>query len=468
MYKILFLNPPFYTEETYGKFSRVGSTMPFLGLCYLAAILKRHQFDVKIVDTILLHLTMEDVLKEIQAYSPDVVGITVSTLSSIRANILAQKIKKSFPNITLIAGGPHISECTRAFFIQSSFDVGVIGEGEWTILELARALRDKEPLGTVNGLLYKDQGEVVSTKPRAMEKDLDQFPFPVRELLPPLKNYRPSALYYKRTPVTQMMTSRGCPAQCIFCDTPFGKTVRYHSPEYVIDEMILLKERFGIKEVLINDDTFVVNKQRIYEICRLMRKKNLGLTWSCNVRVNMVDYDILKEMKASGCWLIMPGVESGSQEILNLLRKGITLEQVVQVHGWAHKLGLLTKPSFIIGNPGDTLKSIDQTIRFAKSLRSYYPSFTLFTPFPGTPAYDMASTYGTVSQDSSRFALSTEEPSFVPFGLTEALLKKKQKEGFQSLYFDFSMAWRHLRTINSMEDISKITKAAGMLLMGYK
>jgi radical SAM superfamily enzyme YgiQ (UPF0313 family) len=380
---------------------------------------------------------------------------------------LAKAIKEKFPSIKLFAGGPHITESSKAYFLESSFDVGIIGEGEHTVRELCDGfVNEAIDYSKIDGIMYRkgDPAQVVLTRPRAFEEDLDVFPFPARDLLPPLKLYRPSALYYQRLPVTQMLTSRGCPAQCIFCDTPFGKIVRYHSPEYVIEEMLMLKKDFGIREILINDDTFVIRKDRVYEICRLMRKHHLDIVWSCNVRVNAVDFDILKEMVASGCWLIMPGAESGSQKVLDTLKKGITLEQVQQACQWAHRLGLRVKPSFIIGNPGDTVETIDETIRFAASLKTHYPSFTLFTPYPGTRAYEMALDYGTLSEDVNNFALSSLEPSFVPNGLTADILKKKQSEGFRKIYLNPGMVWRHLSSIRDIEEVSKMVRSAMMLL----
>lgn len=463
--KVLLLNPPVFTEETYGKFAKVGSTQPFLGLCYLAAVLKRAGFTVKILDTILLKLNFQDILKEIDDFKPDIVGMSITTLSSLRADLLAKRIKERFPEIKLIAGGPHISEYTKSFFAKSFFAIGVIGEGENTFLELCTVFKNGRSYSSINGLMYKnDSGEVLFTAPRAFEHNLDRIPFPARELLPPLQLYRPSALYHKRIPVTQMLTSRGCPGQCIFCETPFGKTVRYHSNAYVVEEMLMLKRDYAMKEIMINDDTFVIDKGRTSQICALIRKHKLNIIWSCNVRANILDYDILAEMKASGCWLIMPGVESGNQKILNLLKKGITLEQVRKTCEWAHRLGIQVKPSFIIGNPGETIETINETIQFAKSLKTHYPSFTLFTPFPGTKAYEMTEQYGIISEDTRRFALSSMEPSFVPNGLTEEIIKKKQAQAFRALYLDPAMLWRHLRAIDNVEDIYKVFNAALTML----
>ena len=217
---------------------------------------------------------------------------------------------------------------------------------------------------------------------------------------------------------------------------------------------------------MINDDTFTVNKDRVYKICELIRKQNLDIIWTCNIRVNTVDKPLLKAMKGAGCWLIMPGLESGSQKILDALKKGTTLEQARNAIAWAHEVGLMTMPSFIIGNPLDTEDTIEETIRFAKSLKTYYPKFTIMIPYPGTPLWNIAEKYGRIDRngDFSKFILASSEPPFVPHGLTKDVLIQKQREAFRRLYWDPAMIWRHLTSINSLEDIKRLWKGVATIL----
>ena len=462
MFKILFIVPPLYTEETYGKFGRVGSTLPFLGLYYLASVLRKNNFEVKILDSIVLRLSIKDILKEVDNYSPNMVGISSSTASYHKARVLAETSKEAFPNMNIVLGGPHLSGLPEEVMKNNCFDFGVINEGEETILELCEKLRNNgNNFKEIKGLTFRNEDDqVIVTEKRNPIKDVDSIPYPARDLLPPLKAYRASALYYKRLPITQIFTSRGCPYQCIFCNTPFGKVIRFHSVEYVVSEIEMLLKDFGVKEILINDDTFTVDKNRVLEICRLIRKKNLKFLWSCNIRVNTVDREILQEMKSAGCWLVMPGVESGNQKILDILRKGLTLEQAVNACKWAREVGLMIKPSFICGNPGDTEETIEETIKFAKSLKTHYPSYTFMTPFPGTPMWHLAEKYGYIDKTNfSKFALSSREPSFVPFGLTKEYLIKKQAEAFRRWYIDWGMFCRHIGTIRRAEDFKKMFRA---------
>jgi radical SAM superfamily enzyme YgiQ (UPF0313 family) len=466
--KVLFLSPPLTTEEVYGIFAKAGAYQPFLGLCYLASVLRKKGHHICIIDPLAKKLTIDDILEELKAFNPHVVGITAATVSYLRAKTLAERVKETFPGMKIIIGGPHLLGFAEETMKEECFDFGVVGEGELTVPELIETLEGGvNGFEQIDGLVFKNKdGRIHRTPPRKYIKDLDTIPFPSRDLLPPLDIYRPAAAYYKRTPVTHMFTSRGCPCQCIFCETPFGKVVRYHSPDYVVGEIEHLIKDFGVREVMINDDTFTVNKDRVYKICELIRKQNLDIIWTCNIRVNTVDKPLLKAMKGAGCWLIMPGLESGSQKILDALKKGTTLEQARNAIAWAHEVGLMTMPSFIIGNPLDTEDTIEETIRFAKSLKTYYPKFTIMIPYPGTPLWNIAEKYGRIDRngDFSKFILASSEPPFVPHGLTKDVLIQKQREAFRRLYWDPAMIWRHLTSINSLEDIKRLWKGVATIL----
>jgi len=296
--------------------------------------------------------------------------------------------------------------------------------------------------------------------PRQPIKDLDSLPFPARHLLPPLDIYKPKAIMYKKLPSTQIFTSRGCPYQCVFCQNPFGRRVRYHSPEYVVSEIEHLTKDYGIRDIVINDDTFTVNKERVHEICDLIDRRNIDIKWSCNVRVDCVDLPLLKRMKGAGCWLIMPGLESGNDGILKTLKKGITVEQGRNVCRWARQVGLWIKPSFIIGNPLETENSIEDTIEFAVSLKTHYPSFALMTPLPGAELWETAEQYGVFDRSDLAKLTPSQNACFVPYGLCADYLIRKQKEAFRRCYLNLGMIIRHLKGISSFEDVRKMSHAA--------
>ena len=255
-------------------------------------------------------------------------------------------------------------------------------------------------------------------------------------------------------------TSRGCPYKCVFCETPSGKIVRAHSPEYVVDYMKFLDKQFGVREVTFLDDTFTLNEKRVYKICELINKNNLDITWYGTAHANVRDMDMFKAMKAAGCWVVAVGIESGNQEVIDLMQKGTTKENMRATCQGVLDANLKLKTFFVLGNPGDTETTIDETIQFALDLKGHFPVFSLMTPFPGAPLWESAEKYGTFDRSSfDRLTLATEDPVFIPHGLTGSLLLEKQKEAFRRAYFTPAMAFRHLKGLDSIEDGVKLVKA---------
>jgi radical SAM superfamily enzyme YgiQ (UPF0313 family) len=233
-------------------------------------------------------------------------------------------------------------------------------------------------------LVFIDDDNIINTGNRPLIGDLDSMPFPARDLVP-YKKY--TSLLATSSVVTTMFTSRGCPYKCSFCDRPhLGSVFRYRSAEDVVAEM---EEciRMGIGEILIYDDTFTVNRQRVMDICNLILKKRLKFRWDIRARVNTVDFEMLKLLKKAGCERIHYGVESGNQGILNILKKGITLEQVRKAFRMTKKVGISTLGYFMIGSPSETRETIMQTINFAIEIGADFAHFTITTPFPGTELY---------------------------------------------------------------------------------
>ena len=393
-FKVLFVNPMTGAELTYGKFKRLGAVQPPLGMCYVAAVLGKEGYEVRVLDANLLGLSAEAIVEKIKAFSPQMVGLYATTMGFYQARHLAQRIKEFDEEIPLVLGGPHLIGMARETLEHSCFDYGVVGEGEYTMLDLVRAIESQRGFHHINGLAFRKGERAVVNPPREGIADLDALPFPARHLLPPLHKYHLKAMITKRFPATHIFTSRGCPYRCVFCCPVFGRKVRFHSPEYVVAEMEHLAKHYGIREITINDDTFNVSKKRVHEICDLLIKKDLRIIWSALVRVNLVDKPLLRKMREAGCWLIQPGIESGNQRVLDFIRKGITLEQARNTCKWAREVGLQVKSSFIIGHPTETEETIEDTIRFAQSIKADFPAFALMTPYPGTELWEMADKYG--------------------------------------------------------------------------
>ena len=451
---IVLVSPPISTLERYGKFADVGSVTPPLGLCYIASVLEGAGYSIHIIDAEVLKLSMDETINKIESYAPMVVGIT-STMNTFHSAIeLGRRIKESKPEIYLVLGGPYVS-ALKTSALDDAFDFGVYGEGEQTTIELMEFLDYGGNVSEIDGLIYKYNGQFKFklNKPREYINSLDSIPFPARHLLPDLKLYRPNAQSYRKLPATTMITSRGCPYNCIFCDrSTFGKRYRTHSAKYVVDEMQMLIEQFGIKEIWLVDDTFTINKKRTMQICDMIIERNLKISWSCLGRPGTVTFEMLKKMKKAGCWMIAYGIETGNQEVMDYIKKGITLEQAEQTVKWTKEAGLLAKGYFMLGHPIDTLETIDETIEFAVSLPLDYALFLITAPIPNTELFEICKSVGKlVHTDLSRF--SAWEAVYEPPEVSVKQLEDKHKEAYRKFYLRPSYIFRQLKNIKNVDDL---------------
>jgi anaerobic magnesium-protoporphyrin IX monomethyl ester cyclase len=271
---------------------------------------------------------------------------------------------------------------------EGPFDIGVIGEAEETILELARHIEEKgaEGLGHIRGIIFREGGRVIINPRRGFIEDLDQLPFPARHLLPHLSRYSPTPASYRRLPLGIMITSRGCPQQCTFCDrSVFGNAYRQRSTNNVLAEAEELINKHGAKEIRFFDDCFTLDKERAYNLCSGLKK--LKVPWTCLTTVNSVTKELLQEMRAAGCWQVLFGLESGDEKMLRILRKGATLKQNINAVRWAKDSGLSVRADFIIGTPAETEESLKKTLDFTLKMDLDYAHFNKFVPYPGTTIY---------------------------------------------------------------------------------
>jgi len=455
--RVLLVHPPLTGKERYGKYAESGSYLPPLGLCYIAAVLEKEGVDVRIVDGLCLNLTIEDVLREIGEYRPDMVGLSAYSIACERTRELARRIKEQEP-VPVVIGGPHVTVFGEEVLQDDCFDVAVFGEGEYTTLELVRALEEgREDLGDIQGIAFRRNGGIVRTPDRGYIQDLDSLPFPARHLLPPLDTYHPTPMVYRRRPVTSMVSSRGCPFQCIFCERIMGEQYRVHSAERVVNEMEDLVERYGIKEFTFYEDNFAVSKERVFRICELLHERGLRVSWSCEAHANVLTRDTIGAMKEAGCWLLSIGIESGDQRVLDFIQKGTTLERIRRVVGWCDEAGIRVRGYFMIGNPTETRETIRRTIDFAKSLPLHTVNFCLIFLNRGSKLYDIARQYGEVDMDPS---LVTGHPGgdsigFVPDGLSREYLVNIQKRAYREFYLRPAQVLRMMRDLNSAESFRR-------------
>lgn len=339
------------------------------------------------------------------------------------------------PETPLVIGGPHVSSNPRHALGCGLFLAGVVGEGEEAFLELVEALEAGREWRAIRNLAYVGGTGGLALNPRRPPvRDLDSLPFPAYDLIPDMDRYAPPPHNYRARPVANVITSRGCPNSCTFCDqNVFGRELRQRGPDGIAEEILLLHGRHGIREIAFVDDTFTINPVRIRGIFDRLASRNVRLPWTCMSRVNTIGREDVLYMKQAGCWRISFGIESGDEEILRRIRKNITLDRVRETLGWCREAGIETSGFFMIGHPGETAESIDKTVAFALSLPLTSMVTTINTPIPGSEQYASIRSFGSLDDtDWSKF--NYWRPVFVPRGLSEAALLDRQKSFYRRFY----------------------------------
>ncbi len=367
--------------------------MPFalLGLGYLAAVLEKNGYQVDVIDCQILKLSLEDFRAEISKRKPDIVGVTSSTLTYQTGLKLIKIAKEALPNSVIVAGGPHVTfwddyaleECPE-------LDVVVRREGEHTLLELVQRIEAGESYLNVIGTTVRSDGKILRNPDRPYIEDLDSLPFPARHLWP-MERFR------ELEDILYLAASRGCVYWCEFCTTVrmHGRKYRMRSPQNVVDELEFLHETYGIKKFTFCDDAFTVDQERIEVLCNEILKRGLKIEWNCGSRVDMVTKELLLKMKEAGCVSFWCGLESGTQQVLDAMKKGITPELTQKVLGWVREAGMKPVPNVILGFPGETKESAWSTIKFVEKVAPDAVGFyNVATPFPGTPMYDIVKKNG--------------------------------------------------------------------------
>ncbi len=375
---VLLLNPPTHQEAR--------PSIPPLGLAYIAAVLREHAHDVDIVDLDLERNRLKDIAGILRTLKPKIVGIGALTLQVENLYAIARIIKGISKSITVVTGGPHPSALPEKTLREAmgNIDIAVVGEGEYTFLDIVNA----KELNEIPGIVYRKNDVIWSTRPRKPITDLDSLPLPARDLLP-MERYRGWGPL-KHLPTTHLISSRGCPFDCIFCseEAIFGKTYRKRSPEKIVEEIQHLIEKYQVKEISFYDDLFTLHKKQVLSICDEIKARKIGVYWKTLSRVDTVDLEMLKAMKEAGCWLISYGFESGSQEILDAIHKRQTVEDCLRAAYLTRKAGIQIYGFFMIGNLGETEDTVCQTIRLARKIRAEYNQFTIVRPDPGSHLYN--------------------------------------------------------------------------------
>ncbi len=462
--KVLFINPP-AENEILGCNPEIIKTErgfdPPLGLLYLAGYLKKNSdYKLKMIDAQVDRLGYPELRKKIKEFSPDVIGITAMTFTLLDVLKTVEIAKEVCPAVKIVLGGPHIHIFPEETISLKNIDYVVLGEGEKTFLKLLQNINSPQSLKEVPGLVFKENENIISTGRKEYIENLDELPFPPRELLPYNKYF---SLLAKKDPITTMFTSRGCPFQCAFCDRPnMGKMFRKRSAKNVVDEMEKCLE-LGIKEIFIYDDTFTVDRQRVIDVCNEILKRGMKFSWDIRARVDTVNEDLLKLLKKAGCERIHYGVEAGTEKILKVLNKGIKLEQVLRAFRMTRKIGIETLAYFMIGSPTETKEDILETIKFAKKLNPDFVQITLLTPFPATKLYQWALEEKVFENDYWREFAKNPRPEFRTRYWTKELSADELQEliifAYKQFYVRPSYIFRRLMKIRSIPELLRKIKA---------
>ncbi len=418
-----------------------------LGLGYVARALRDARDDtVEILDGRNLGLSTSKILKRIRDFGPDVIGITATIMDSREMHDLAAVTKREYPHVRVIVGGPYVSSSATTVMQNESIDVAVIGEGETSIVELLNALENGETnLAEIDGIVYRENGEVRITSPRKPAPILDDIR-PAWDLLnPPAYFSRFKRNSHNRIRkdhrVVALFSSRGCPYNCIFCHNVFGKKIRYMSAESVIDEITMLVERYGIRELEFVDDCFNQDAERAKKIFReiIARKFNLHITFPNGLRGDRMDEELLDLFKEAGVFRISYAVETASPRVQKLIKKKLDLEKVKKTITATAERGIFTVGFFIMGFPTETADEMKKTVDFALESDVHIADFFYLAPYPGTEVSQMAGldarnvAYSDFSDISVNLSAATDEE-----------LHNMAKYAYRKFYLD---PWRIARIL---------------------
>jgi radical SAM superfamily enzyme YgiQ (UPF0313 family) len=442
---VVFVEPPYVCWDRRMDRVREGEEeIPGIGTLTLAAVARAAGHRVRIVDGKRTGTPVEEVARTVAAHAPDHVGISATTISITNAARIAAGVKALAPGAVVTVGGPHVSAVPeRTLERFPAFDYGIVGEGERSYLDLIARLATGDDPRPVAGLAFRAGDGTVRANPRApyLEgEELDRLPPPAWDLLPefPLR-FQPNVFNYRHTPVASLVTSRGCPFSCTFCDrSTSGRRGRFHGVEYVVGLCRRLAEQ-GVRHILFYDDLFTVSRRRVVELCERFLAEGFRFSWSCNSHPNLLDAGTLALMRRAGCWQIAYGVESGSQRVLDVVKHEVKLPRMLETLRLTRAAGIRVKGLLMMAHPTEDEGSLAETVDFLRRAPLDLAQVTKFTPFPGTPSYPTIASHGAFDEDWER--MNAMDWVFVPQGLTPETLERWFRRAYRTFYSRPDVLW---------------------------
>lgn len=454
--KVVLISPPVSLKAEH-EFASVQFPV---NLGWIASYLIKYGYDVELWDYTVEKFSEQGFKDRLAAAKPKIVGFSCMTHNILTGAKLAEFTKEVDEDIITAVGGSHITAIPKRTLSEfPSFDIGVFGEGELTFKELCDKIKANAVIDGTRGIIHKKNGEIIMEDKRGLIENLDSVPFPSRHLVNYdlyKRSHTSRGFSRKSMNIIEIMTSRGCPNQCTFCagHLAYGFNVRFRSAENILGEVKEAIKEHGVTHVSIEDDSFTLKKELVHELCQGF--KELGLTWNCNTRVNYIDQDMLKEMADSGCQKIQFGVESGSERVLKLVKKGITPDQVRNAVKMARESGIpLIECAFIIGiHPSETWKDIKMTEKLIWELNPDFIMVSVLCPFPGTEIYAEMKERGFLKEeDWSKFILFGERPSYNTEYFTGAQLERIQKSILRRFYLRPKYIWSRISSIKNLGEL---------------
>ncbi len=466
--KVLIINPP-WPGKGYGTRSqnriikhRSDKFLQYpIFLGYSAAQLKESGHTVAYIDSVIQDLDMDQTLVEAKKRTPDVIFMETTT-PSIEADYDALNELKSKTGASIIVGGPHASYFHETV-LKECPGIDIVVRHEFDT-KIASVVSNLDHLEKVSGITYRSNGDIVDKGDGNLSEDLDIIPFPDRDVIP--WHWYLEA-WFSRQPFMNMMTSRGCPYHCTFCLWPqimYGHKQRFRSLDNVMAEIDYLVARFELKEINVDDSTFTTQKKRVIEFCQRLRQKKYNLIWTCNGRVDHLDNEMLAEMKASGCKMIRLGVESGSQDVLDKIRKGLTLSQIEDGFRRVKKHGIQALGGFMFGFPFDSRKTIEKTIELAKKLSPDQVQFSINMCYPGTSLYDYAVDKNLLLAKSFKEFDMTHGPVVRTLDMEREDLDHILARAYREFYFRPKFVLQTLLHLKDVDEIKRVLRSLKSLI----